>query len=543
MLQQQLSQFVSPATQPLDDIQAHLLQVSTAYHDVTIKLRSHVSNLMMGSQGFQGTGAHAFSTLMEYYIGAVDKHCQALDSGANAAKTCQIQINQAVDTASSAHLDTTIVAYVLGRLTLDDVIQHGGNAVDPIMQDMQQTWKQMQQTWSDLQNTWQHEDTLMNDANNAADQEWKDLFSLNFGGVGSDISRYWSDQWQKLGDWWHEGGDYLQLAGEGLHMAWDAIQLVWQTLRQWAEDIFQAVKHCLSFISSIETKAIQDITAFISGTVQDVQRLVDDVQKGDYNAALKELLNDFINPELRMAGLQPLSQSQLQEMLPPGFWQWFKSLPTWAKVLALGVVVLMVIGILLWGAISGGKSTDQQRKMNRIRARLAAEGVTVTNAQIEALLKAGYSEDQIYYILKTADLTKSANLFITDYAGRKVYGHTLSLHVKISNTDLKKRALTDQRLRSTFKDQQTAQNAVNYAIANSSALQDFITNGAAGHTATDTVCYHSQPLPNLGYGYQPVPPLPSQKVERVGPLHCMQVTLAKTILGIIFVLTSFPVPG
>ncbi len=181
MSQQQLARFVEPVTQPLDELHTHLSIISAAYRDGNEKLHAHASSLTQGTQGFQGSGARSFINIVEYYIGAMENHCQVLDNGASTAKTCSIQVKSASDTAASAQLNTNIVAYTLNQLTVDTIIRQGGSAIDPIMQELMNTWQRMQNTWNDLQKTQAHEDKLMNDADNAANQEWKDLFTLNFG--------------------------------------------------------------------------------------------------------------------------------------------------------------------------------------------------------------------------------------------------------------------------------------------------------------------------------------------------------------------------
>lgn len=266
-------------------------------------------------------------------------------------------------------------------------------------------------------------------------------------GVLNDEGRYWGDQWQKMGDWGHELSDYAQLGAEGLQLLWEAIQLAWQVLREWGDDIFRAIKSCLSFISSLATTAIHDITAFMSKIgpisqeiLKDAQTALNDEEKGDDLGALTALMEMLVNPERMMMGQQMMDPQQIEKILEKqapwlvGLWD---DLPTWAKI----AIILTLLAGALWlahGAKSGGgTSADQQKRMNSIRQQLANQGINVSNTQIQALIQAGYSDAQIIAILKTADLNQSGNSYITDYAGRKVYGHTLSLHVNIDNTDLK----------------------------------------------------------------------------------------------------------
>jgi hypothetical protein len=356
---------------------------------------------------------------------------------------------------------------------------------------------------------------------------------------------------RQLGNWGQELNDYAQLGAEGLQLLWEAIQLAWQVLSEWGDAIFRAVQSCLSFISSIATTAIHDITAFMDkiGAIaqeilKDAQLALSDEEKGDDLGALAALMDMLVNPELMLMGQQMVSPQEMEQILEKqapwllGLWD---KLPLWAKIAIIASLIAGVALLAFAAKSGGGTSADQQKRINSIRQQLATEGISVSNTQIQDLIKAGYSDAQIISILKTADLNQSGKMYIADYAGHKVYGHTLSLHVNIDNTDLKNRARTKRSLATTFKNQVTAQNAVNHAIANSSTLQDFINHGATNSTASDTVCYNTKPLPNLGYGYRPINPPP--KVEKVGPLHCMHVVLAKTILGLIFVLTTYPVPG
>lgn len=533
-MSQKLTDFVVPITEPLSGMQGHFTQLSGSLQTMNRRLQNQIDLLTgnAGNSAFQGLGATAFTQTIEYYLTLSSKHSSTLEQASTLTQTCNLQLFNAVTTANANNPNSIIVNHVLNKVTIDQVVEQGSTPVEEVLQEIRKTLDDMSKSIDKYGKD-------MQQAGQSFGQAWDDLVHGNFGAAGHDFQQSWSDFCQS----WPDLGQFLLDCGL---LLWESIfEMTGAALVQCAEDIWQALTSLAHGVSDLVATGVNDIQKDIAAAwefIKDEATFDYDMARGDYKDALLALIAADVNPILIEEGLQPLSQGQIQEMLPPSFWQWFKGLPGWLKVV-IGVVVAVIIIGLLFGGISGGGKTDQQRKIDRIRERLSKDGITATNSQIEELLKAGYTEDQVYYILKTSDLSKSANMYITDYAGHKVYGHTLSLHVKISNTDLKKRALTDQKLRSSFNDQKTAQNAVNYAIANSSVLQEFIKNGAAGSTQSATICYRTKPLPNLGYGYEPVPPLPSTKVIKVGPLHCMHVVLAKTILGIIFVLTSYPVPG
>ncbi len=531
---QKLTDFVTPITEPLSGMQGHFTQLSSSLRTMNRQLQNQVDLLTgnAGNSAFQGLGATTFTNTIEHYLTLSNKHSSTLEQASTLTQTCNLQLFNAVTTANGNNPNSIIVNHVLNKVTINQIVEQGSTPVEGVLQEIRKTLDNMTASMDKYGKD-------MQQAGQSFGQAWNDLVHGNFGASGHDFQQSWNDFSQT----WPDLGQFLLDCG--LIMWQSVFEMTWAALVQCAEDIWQALQSLAQDIRNLVATDINDIQKDMAATweyIKDEATFDYDMARGDYTDALLALIAADINPILIEEGLQPLSQSQIQEMLPPSFWQWFKNLPGWAKITIGAVVAIIIIGLLLWGGSSGG-NTDQQRKITRIRNRLSADGITVKDSQIEELLKAGYTEDQVYYILKAANLDKSADMYITAYDGHKVYGHTLSSHVNISNTDLRKRALTDQRLRSSFKDQKTAQNAVNYTIANSPILQEFIKNGAAGSTASDTKCYHTTPPPNLGYGYEPVPPLPSKKVVKVGPLHCMHITLGKTILGIIFILTSYPVPG
>lgn len=523
-MSQRLTSFVQPATDPLSTIKDQVGQLSSAINIFNGQFQRQAANLISGNGqfGFQGTGADAFNKSIEYYLSISSQHSSVLEQAATITQTCITQISQAVDTANTKNLNSYLVNYVLGRVTLDEIIQQGSTPVEVVIQEIRGTLHKMQQ---DIQN-------YANDSANAGKsfgQAFSDFFHGNFSGA-------WQDLQQSGGDFVASLGDLSQYGIDNLDLLWESVfELTAAALIQCASDIWQAVNRCASSISDLTTKAVQ----FIEGLAKDEQALFNDLQRGDYTAALNELLKDFIDPELAAMGLQPVSASQVGEYIQqqmPGFWDWLKKLPKWIVIVVLVVMAIAIIGYFVVRILV-------------IQAALKRMGVTATNGQIWSLLWKGYSNKVIEAILSTTSVLKSEgmNRTITNPDGtlHTFTGHTRKEHVGVSDASMiattsKNNKDNGKGVQTSFPDLATAQNGVNYTIAHSSILQDFILHGAANGSAHDIQCNKSQ---NFGHGYVRrlnkrgkvlTPP------RRIGPLHCVYVLIAKNIFGIPYIEDAYP---
>jgi hypothetical protein len=188
---------------------------------------------------------------------------------------------------------------------------------------------------------------------------------------------------------------------------------------------------------------------------------------------------------------------------------------------------------------SNGLNTNQQQELNDIIAQATQERLPFDQLAIEDMIKAGLDRKTIMNFLRL----RVPNL---QQSGANYNGHTLTMHVDMSNGALKQRAAKDKTAATSYPNEQVAQSATDYVIARSAILQDFIKNGAPGGEMEDTQCYPDgvqmpEDVQTLGYGYaRPVgnkPPLPATQ-----PMRCATVVLAKDANGNVFVLSSFPRP-
>ncbi|MBA2286951.1 MAG: hypothetical protein H0W02_15875 [Ktedonobacteraceae bacterium] len=523
-MSQQLTGFFHPATDPLSTIKNQAGYLSTTINSFNQQFRRQAANLISGkgNTDFQGIGADTFSKAIEYYLEISNQHSSMLEQTSTITQTCISQITVAVDTANAKNLNGTLVGYVLGRVTLDEVIQHGSTPIEIVLQEIRSTLHKMQ---VDIQN-------YANDTANAGKsfgQAFSDFFHGNFGGA-------WHDLQQSGGDFIASLGDFAQFGLDNLDLVWESVfELTAAALIQCAQEVWQAVNTCASAISDLVAK----VAHFISDLVKDEQTFMTDLHKGDYTGALNVILKDFIDPELSMMGLQQVSASQIEEIIKeqaPGLWAWLQSLPWWVVPIVLAAIAATIVGIMV-------------TRMFIIQAALANMGVTVTKGQIWSLLWKGYSNQSIEAILRTTSVQNSEGMTRTitnpDGSLHTFTAHTMREHVGISdasmiNTTSQNNRAGGKGVQTSFPDLAIAQNAVNYAIAHSSVLQDFIRHGAAGSSAHDVQCSTSL---DFGHGYVRIidrrgriqtPP------RRIGPLHCVYVLIAKNIFGVPYIEDAYP---
>lgn len=229
--------FVQPITEPLDGLHSQFSLLAAKHRDANNQLRTHVNDLLASgsSNGFTGDGATAFSSVVNYYVNTSEKHAQALDSAANTVRTCHTNIMDATDTAASAGLHEDLTHKVLNKVTHNDVIQNGGDAIEVVVNDLMSTLSDMKKT---------------------AGGFFGNLFSGNLGAA-------WGDVEQEVGD-----------AGQLVSDITSLLQDINKVLGQWASTICDVVGNCLKFIGT----ALWDVVDFVfdfSGIVNDVKTLFD----------------------------------------------------------------------------------------------------------------------------------------------------------------------------------------------------------------------------------------------------------------------------
>ena len=91
----QLNSFVTPITEPLSPMYDHFTQLSISLEGVNTRLQSQVDSLIAvaGDTSFQGLGAIAFSTAIEYYLNIAHQHGSMLEQTAQAIQTYRAQLS------------------------------------------------------------------------------------------------------------------------------------------------------------------------------------------------------------------------------------------------------------------------------------------------------------------------------------------------------------------------------------------------------------------------------------------------------------------
>jgi hypothetical protein len=527
---QQLADFVTPITDPFAQMQGHFMQLSTSLQTMNTRLRSQSQTLTTGSgnEGFQGLGAQAFSAAITYYIGISNQHAAVLEQAAGAIQTCNTQLLNAVGVASASNPNVIIVNYVLDRVTLNEVVEQGSTPVEIVLQQLRQTLNDMVQRARAYGND-------LAKAGQDFGHAFVDFFSGHFSAAGHDLEQSGSAFLQSWGDL----GQFLLDTGE---VVWESVfELTAAALIQCAQEIWQAVKTCANKISSLVAKAVQDIKGLettASQIVRDDPTYMNDVRTKDFSGAINIILQDIINPELKKDGLQPLSASQIEEIIKqqsPGLWQWIQSHPWYVVAIVLVTIVIAVVGTMVV-------------RMFQIQSALSAKGITASKGQIWSLLWQGYSNQQIEYILTVASVHDSQGVTFgkPSKKGKLPSGHGENHIIGVGTSD----SAMQQRVGNghghppadtAFPDATTAQQAANYAIAHSSVLQNFIDTGAPDLTVWDTVDIPRSIGKNC-YGYVYDPTLPWPHARKIGPpLLRVRIGLFKDASGRVYIFDIYPV--
>jgi hypothetical protein len=343
-----LAAFVAPMTEPLSEMQGHFAQLSSSLQVMDAQLQAQLA-LLTGNTGdntFQGLGATTFNQTVEYYLTTASKQRSMLEEAAILTQSCNLQLLNSIDIALAGTPNEIIVNYVLNKVTVDQVVEQGSSPVETVLQELRQTLNDMDKQAKNYGKD-------MANAGKSLEQGFVDFFAGKFGAAGHDFQQSGKDFAQSF-------DDLSQFFVDTGMVVWESVfEMTAAALIQCTQDIWQAIQSLAQGFANLVATVVKDIKEFAEATwefLKDEATFDYDMARGDYTDALLALIAAEVNPVLIMEGQQPLSQGQIQEILPPGFWQWFKNLPAWAKILAIVVVVVVVVGVLIWGAISGGGS-------------------------------------------------------------------------------------------------------------------------------------------------------------------------------------------
>jgi pimeloyl-ACP methyl ester carboxylesterase len=137
----QLTNFVSPITVPLYELQGHFSRMAAMHREAHMHLCSQRDSLTVAAtpELFAGSGAMMFSEAVDYYVQISERHMQLLDSAAYGVMMCLNNIDEAVMNVHTGMLDLALLEAVLGEITLEGVLQDGGNEIHRVLQDMLNT--------------------------------------------------------------------------------------------------------------------------------------------------------------------------------------------------------------------------------------------------------------------------------------------------------------------------------------------------------------------------------------------------------------------
>jgi hypothetical protein len=247
------------------------------------------------------------------------------------------------------------------------------------------------------------------------------------------------------------------------------------------------------------------------------------------------------------------------------------ALPLWAIILIViaVIVVITVIVVLIIDAVQSHQNQQnntttpkpsptptpiatstltpaQQQEVNDIIAWATSNGYSVDQSDIDALVRAGYSADAIKKMIEASDLNRRKGKTYTTPGGHPYTAHT-SDHIGVPDADLKNRASKTNKqggaaFATSFPDEATAQAAINFAIAQNPALQNFILAATPNTNIQEKVC---DPSKDFGYGYQRNS-LPNGTVgppTKLSNLHCVIVWLGVDASGNVFVIDAYPAVG
>jgi hypothetical protein len=254
-----VTNYVQPITQPLEGLHNAFTQMASQHRSMNERLRSHKNDLLSNSFAFQGRGAGAFGSLVDYYLNTSEKHMQAFDDAAGAVQTCHSTITSASSSADGAGLNQGLTNHVLSQVSHNDIIQRGSDPIQAVINDMQRT---------------------LSDMASSAGGIFGNLIHFHFGAAFDDFM--------------HEGSDIKRMAGDMMGL----LQDVGRVLGQWATSIYDAIQKCLPTIRSIAQNVINFlgthwsmITNAISlaGLIKKFKDITD--KAGPYLAFLGPVLN------------------------------------------------------------------------------------------------------------------------------------------------------------------------------------------------------------------------------------------------------------
>lgn len=207
-----VTNYIQPLTQPLEGLYTSFTQLASQHRDMDDRLRSHKDDLLSGSTfTFQGSGADAFASLVNYYLDTSEKHMQAFDDASGAVQTCHSTITTASNNADAAGLHEGLTTHVLSQVSHNDIVQRGSDPIQAVINDMHRT---------------------VNDMGGSAGDTFNSLLHFHFGNAFDDLLK--------------EGGDAKQLTGDLMNL----LQDTGRVLGQWASSIFDAVQKCHLSIQS-----------------------------------------------------------------------------------------------------------------------------------------------------------------------------------------------------------------------------------------------------------------------------------------------------
>jgi hypothetical protein len=170
---------------------------------------------------------------------------------------------------------------------------------------------------------------------------------------------------------------------------------------------------------------------------------------------------------------------------------------------------------------------------------------TLTTAQKHSIINQAiedkFSKQSIEAILKTANLVASEGMQYITSGGHVYPGHTLLDHVGVSDATLRDKTSNrkGKGCKTTFPDLATAQNAVNFAIANSTRLQDFI-RAAIPHTDDGAIVCSLYKDFGCGYRRNIVDATTIDPPTYFPHVRCVYVWLAVNANGKVFVADAYP---